>query len=114
MDDSRANITAEQATRSHENKSNIALGVALCCIGCGTAIAAMTMYGLGKHDWTLRPDQLVNYGRCFWISIFFYAASLYFTKMAFLFQYYRLMSVSRMRWVYIISMVIITVVIPKG
>ncbi|RBR18898.1 uncharacterized protein FIESC28_05820 [Fusarium coffeatum] len=109
MDDKATNITAEQAARSHENKSDIALGVALCCIGCGTAIAAMTQYGLGKHGWTLNLDQQVNYGRCFWISIFFYAASLYFTKMSFLFQYYRLMSVSRMRWVYIASMVVVTI-----
>jgi len=23
----------------------------------------VTQYGLGKHDWTLTPEQLINYGR---------------------------------------------------
>ncbi|CAG7565198.1 unnamed protein product [Fusarium equiseti] len=111
MDNRRMNITAEQAARSHEDKSDIALGVAvglmvwglvlvtirLCCrriirsmgwddlfvvmglvsIACywldcqyvlqyptPTLLTGLvTMYGLGKHDWTLTPDQLILYGR---------------------------------------------------
>ncbi|RGP69397.1 hypothetical protein FLONG3_7793 [Fusarium longipes] len=95
------NITAEQAERSHESKSDLMLGVSvmlmvlgsvlvglrLWCrrliratgrddiaavlawafmIACGTSVASMTGYGLGRHDWTLAPDQLILYGRAFW------------------------------------------------
>lgn len=43
MDDSRANITAEQATRSHENKSNIALGVAVGLMVLGTMFVTIRL-----------------------------------------------------------------------
>ncbi|KAF5246234.1 hypothetical protein FAUST_1351 [Fusarium austroamericanum] len=123
------NITAEQAARSHETKSDMMLGVSvllmvlgsafvavrLWCrnlikstgrddiasvfalaflIACGISVAAMTRYGLGRHDWTLSIDQVALYGRCFWLSVLFYTLSLYFCKMAFLLQYLRIMNVS--------------------
>ncbi|RGP74099.1 integral membrane [Fusarium sporotrichioides] len=115
------NITAEQAARSHETKSDLMLGVSvvlmavgsvlvavrLWCrrlihstgrddisavlalaflIASGTSIAAMTRYGLGRHDWTLSLDQTVLFGR-----------------------YLRIMNVSRMRWVYIGSMIYLSI-----
>ncbi|CAJ0543613.1 Ff.00g038390.m01.CDS01 [Fusarium sp. VM40] len=137
------NITAEQAARSHESKSELTIGVIsglmalaillvglrlrcrrlaeasgwddiaavlglACCLGCGASIIAMTHYGLGKHDWTLTPEQLVLYGRCFWLSILFYSISLYWVKLSFLLQYYRILSISNMRWACLGAIIFIT------
>ncbi|KAG8360559.1 hypothetical protein FVEN_g2188 [Fusarium venenatum] len=123
------NITAEQAARSHETRSDLMLGVsvALMAVGsllvagrlycrrlirstglddisavlalafliaCGASIADMTRHGLGRHDWTLSLDQIVLYGRCFWLSVLFYTISLSFCKITFLLQYLRIMNVS--------------------
>ncbi|KAF5667117.1 integral membrane protein [Fusarium heterosporum] len=79
-----------------------------CFIACGSSMIAMTFYGLGKHVWTLSPKTMVFYGRCFWLSILFYGIAIYAVKMAFLLQYYRIMSVTNMRWVYIGFMAVMT------
>ncbi|KAI1067930.1 hypothetical protein LB506_013014 [Fusarium annulatum] len=76
--------------------------VALACIlGCGSSIVAMTNYGLGRHVYTLFPQQIALYLRCFWISIVFYTYALFAIKLTFLIHYYRIMSVSNMRWLYL-------------
>ncbi|KAG4281802.1 hypothetical protein FPRO06_10706 [Fusarium proliferatum] len=76
--------------------------VALACIlGCGSSIVAMTNYGLGRHVYTLSPQQITLYLRCFWISIVFYTYALFAIKLTFLIHYYRIMSVSNMRWLYL-------------
>ncbi|RBA14175.1 hypothetical protein FPRO05_02967 [Fusarium proliferatum] len=76
--------------------------VALACIlGCGSSIVAMTNYGLGRHVYTLSPQQITLYLRCFWISILFYTYALFAIKLTFLIHYYRIMSVSNMRWLYL-------------
>ncbi|KAF4988009.1 hypothetical protein FGRMN_10057 [Fusarium graminum] len=51
---------------------------------------------------------MVFYGRCFWLSILFYGTAIYAVKMAFLLQYYRIMSISNMRWVYMGFMAVMT------
>jgi hypothetical protein len=79
----------------------------MCIIGCGIAMISMTHYGLGRHEWTISEDRMVLYRRCFWISILFYMMSLVFLKLAFLFQYYRLMSVSKMRYVFLAAIGIV-------
>ncbi|KAG5806877.1 hypothetical protein H9Q74_009912 [Fusarium xylarioides] len=76
--------------------------VALACIlGCGSSIIAMTHYGLGRHVYTLSPQQIKLYLRCFWLSIMFYSYALFAIKLTFLIHYYRIMSVSNMRWLYL-------------
>ncbi|KAF5639537.1 uncharacterized protein FTJAE_4875 [Fusarium tjaetaba] len=76
--------------------------VALACVlGCGSSIVAMTHYGLGRHVYTLSPQQVSLYLRCFWISILFYTYALFAIKLTFLIHYYRIMSVSNMRWLYL-------------
>ncbi|KAF5722310.1 integral membrane protein [Fusarium mundagurra] len=76
--------------------------VALACIlGCGSSIIAMTHYGLGRHVYTLSPQQISLYLRCFWVSILFYTYALSAIKLTFLIHYYRIMSVSNMRWLYL-------------
>ncbi|KAF6525274.1 hypothetical protein HZS61_011069 [Fusarium oxysporum f. sp. conglutinans] len=76
--------------------------VALACVlGCGSSIVAMTHYGLGRHIYTLSPRQIILYLRCFWISIVFYTYALFAIKLTFLIHYYRIMSVSNMRWLYL-------------
>ncbi|KYG13596.1 hypothetical protein FVEG_17638 [Fusarium verticillioides 7600] len=39
--------------------------------------------------------------QCFWISILFYTYALFAIKLTFLIHYYRIMSVSNMRWLYL-------------
>ncbi|KAF4967676.1 hypothetical protein FSARC_4811 [Fusarium sarcochroum] len=79
---------------------DIAAVIALTCIiGCGSAMIAMTHYGLGRHEWTVPGETMILYYRCFWISVLFYMMALFWSKMTFLLQYYRIMEVSNMRWV---------------
>ncbi|KAF4978535.1 hypothetical protein FZEAL_5107 [Fusarium zealandicum] len=76
-------------------------------LGCGSAMIAMTKYGLGRHEWTLSTDAFVLYQRCFWVSVLFYMMALFWAKMAFLLNYYRIMSVSNMRNVVLGSIVLV-------
>ncbi|KAH6971440.1 hypothetical protein BKA56DRAFT_594324 [Ilyonectria sp. MPI-CAGE-AT-0026] len=76
-------------------------------MGCGVSQAAMTKYGLGRHMSTLTPQEIVLYLRCFWLSVMFYTYSLFFIKMTFLLNYYRLLSVSKMRGMCIAAIVVI-------
>ncbi|KAH7132713.1 hypothetical protein EDB81DRAFT_695717 [Dactylonectria macrodidyma] len=76
-------------------------------MGCGVSQVAMTKYGLGRHMNTLSPEEIVLYLRCFWLSVMFYTYSLFFIKMTFLLNYYRLLLVSKMRSVCIAAIVII-------
>ncbi|KAF5596072.1 uncharacterized protein FSUBG_8982 [Fusarium subglutinans] len=76
--------------------------VALACIfGCGSSMVAMTHYGLGRHIYILSPQQIKLYLRCFWLSILFYTYALFAIKLTFLIHYYRIMSISNMRWLYL-------------
>ncbi|KAI6754716.1 hypothetical protein HG530_012468 [Fusarium avenaceum] len=102
------NITAEQAARSHESKSELTIGVS-----CGLMALAILLVGL--RLWCRRlvkalglDDIAVILGLSFWLSILFYAVSLYWVKLTFLLQYYRIMSISNMRWVYLGVIIFIT------
>ncbi|KAL3296814.1 integral membrane protein, partial [Colletotrichum asianum] len=82
-------------------------------------------YGLGRHASTLSPEDLVLYQRvrksilclfssadnvkAFFVSLFFYITTLAVVKLVFLLQYYRIMSVSNMRRVYIAMIVLVAV-----
>ncbi|KPM42684.1 hypothetical protein AK830_g3836 [Neonectria ditissima] len=81
----------------------------MCVIGSGVAMISMTRYGLGRHESTIPPETMVLYHRGFWVSITFYMMSLYWVKLSFLLNYYRLMSVSNMRLVILAAMIILTV-----
>ncbi|KAK1856661.1 integral membrane [Colletotrichum chrysophilum] len=76
---------------------------------CGISITQMTRYGLGRHASTLSPEDLVLYQRAFFVSLFFYITTLAVVKLVFLLQYYRIMSVSNMRVVYIAMIVLVAV-----
>jgi hypothetical protein len=83
----------------------------------------MTKYGLGKHVYVIDPTKIPLYfkvgavmpnvqGRAdraqnFYFSIVFYCAALFFIKLAFLFQYYRVLAVQHMRIVYIVAIFIV-------
>ncbi|KAF7542937.1 hypothetical protein G7046_g10087 [Stylonectria norvegica] len=79
----------------------------ICILGCGSSMIAMTWYGLGKHQWTLSDETFILYLRGFWVSIFFYMMTLVFVKLTFLLHYYRLMSVSNMRPLFLAALVIV-------
>ncbi|KAF6809057.1 integral membrane [Colletotrichum sojae] len=66
-------------------------------------------YGLGKHVWTLPLEDRILYQRSFWVTSVFYINALAAAKLTFLFQYRRVLGVSRMRNVYnaLIALIVI-------
>ncbi|KAJ4047576.1 hypothetical protein NW761_007367 [Fusarium oxysporum] len=84
-----------------------AIASLLTMIACGTAITSMTRFGLGRHISTVSSKNQILYLRCFWVSVFFYMLSLFFIKMSFLINYYRLLSASKLRPYCIGAMVLI-------
>ncbi|KAL0934186.1 uncharacterized protein CTRU02_210985 [Colletotrichum truncatum] len=76
--------------------------------GCGIAIAAgVTEHGLGRHILTLDSSVIPDYLHTFFVSIVLYNIALLCIKLSFLFQYYRIMAVPRMRRTYALAMVVI-------
>ncbi|TQN66406.1 hypothetical protein CSHISOI_09012, partial [Colletotrichum shisoi] len=63
--------------------------------------------GLGRHVYFLTPEQIKNYMRTFYVTIVFYNAALAGIKMTFLFQYYRVLAVQKMKKVFIAAMIIV-------
>ncbi|KAG7403041.1 Satratoxin biosynthesis SC1 cluster protein 4 [Fusarium oxysporum f. sp. rapae] len=84
-----------------------AIASLLTMIACGTAVTSMTRFGLGRHISTVSSKNQILYLRCFWVSVFFYMLSLFFIKMSFLINYYRLLSASKLRPYCIGAMVLI-------
>ncbi|KAF4812302.1 hypothetical protein CGCSCA5_v009306 [Colletotrichum siamense] len=90
------------------NFLSLNLTITQCCIiGCATTMILMTTYGFGRHEWTLSTEQLVLYDKAFFVSLSLYFAAIIFIKMTFLLQYYRLLEVSRLRYVLIGCIVVI-------
>ncbi|KAI0596793.1 hypothetical protein F4775DRAFT_279081 [Biscogniauxia sp. FL1348] len=81
----------------------------LCVIGLGINQIRNVETGLGSHIYTLNlPQALIDFTRDFWCSLLFFNITLFFVKMTFLFQYYRVVAqVPKLRFVYIASMVIV-------
>ncbi|KAK0639941.1 hypothetical protein B0T16DRAFT_288071, partial [Cercophora newfieldiana] len=73
----------------------------------GMSIVNMTNYGLGKHVYVINPAHIPDYFKQFYLSIVFYCAALLFIKLAFLFQFYRVLAVQNMRIMYIVAIVIV-------
>ncbi|OHE96704.1 hypothetical protein CORC01_08021 [Colletotrichum orchidophilum] len=76
-------------------------------LGCGIAQAVMTRYGLGRHQQTLTPEEMIKVAKCFWVSVLFYALGHILFKMAFLLQYYRVLVTHHMRKFYIAAMIFV-------
>ncbi|KAK4118579.1 hypothetical protein N657DRAFT_369698 [Parathielavia appendiculata] len=85
----------------------LCLAALLVTYGSGIAIVHMTKYGLGRHIYVMDLEHIPLYLKDFYVSIVMYCAALLFIKMAFLFQYYRVLAVQRMRNVYLSCMVIV-------
>ncbi|EQB55417.1 hypothetical protein GCG54_00014919 [Colletotrichum gloeosporioides] len=85
----------------------LAIAGLLALIGCGTAIAAMTEHGLGRHVSTLDKSEIPEYLHTFFVSIVFYNIALLCIKLSFLFQYYRIMAVPKMRRIYAVAIVVV-------
>ncbi|KAK7442888.1 hypothetical protein Landi51_09436 [Colletotrichum acutatum] len=79
----------------------------LLVLGCGLAVALNTRNGLGHHVYFLTSEQIQDYMRTFYVTIVFYNAALAGIKMTFLFQYYRVLAVQKMKKVFIAAMVIV-------
>ncbi|KZL78555.1 integral membrane protein, partial [Colletotrichum tofieldiae] len=76
-------------------------------LGCGFAVAWNVRNGLGHHVYFLTSEQIKSYMRTFYVTIVFYNAALAGIKMTFLFQYYRVLAVQKMKNVFIGAMVIV-------
>ncbi|KAM5356794.1 hypothetical protein ACJ41O_003440 [Fusarium nematophilum] len=94
-------------TRQFGWDDGAAVATLVFILACGATIISMTRYGLGKHITALAPETMILYLRAFWVSIFFYVLALGSVKMTLLLQYLRLMSVSRMRIVIVVSIYIV-------
>ncbi|KAL2137867.1 hypothetical protein VTI28DRAFT_7936 [Corynascus sepedonium] len=79
----------------------------LATYGSGIAVTHMTEHGLGRHIEVMKPEDISQYLRDFYVSIVLYCAALMFIKLAFIFQYYRVLAVQYMRYVYIGSIILV-------
>ncbi|KAI1497851.1 hypothetical protein F5X99DRAFT_395377 [Biscogniauxia marginata] len=81
----------------------------VCLIGLGINQIRNVDSGLGSHIYNLDlPGALVDFTRDFWFSLLFFNITLFFVKMTFLFQYYRVVAqVPKLRIVYIASMILV-------
>ncbi|KAF4552744.1 Hypothetical protein D9617_9g025340 [Elsinoe fawcettii] len=59
-------------------------------LGVTIAISFQVQFGLGLRQATLSPDDIESLLMCFWVSIWIYHLSLFFTKAALLLQYLRI------------------------
>ncbi|KAI1393975.1 uncharacterized protein F4822DRAFT_386677 [Hypoxylon trugodes] len=77
-------------------------------LATGVSQCLNTRNGLGKHVWDLGSEtQLRRYLKGFYVSITLYNVGLMFVKLAFLAQYYRVLTIKRMRKTFLSAMVII-------
>ncbi|KAK0632610.1 hypothetical protein B0T14DRAFT_418870 [Immersiella caudata] len=65
--------------------------------GSGIMVASNTLYGAGRHIQVVDLSLLWKYFRTFYVSIVLYNGSLTAIKIAFLLQYYRILTTQRMR-----------------
>ncbi|KAF9871864.1 hypothetical protein CkaCkLH20_10798 [Colletotrichum karsti] len=79
----------------------------LLIFACGFSVAINTKNGFGTHVYFLNPDQIKSYLRTFYITIVFYNAALAGIKMTFLFQYYRVLAIQKMKKVFIACMILV-------
>ncbi|KAK0656877.1 hypothetical protein B0T16DRAFT_315824 [Cercophora newfieldiana] len=66
-------------------------------MGSGIMVASNTLYGAGRHIQVVDLNNLWKYFRTFYVSIVLYNGSLTAIKIAFLLQYYRILSTQKMR-----------------
>ncbi|KAI1104099.1 hypothetical protein F4804DRAFT_206586 [Jackrogersella minutella] len=77
-------------------------------LATGISQCMNTRNGLGKHAWDLVSDvEVRNYLKGFYVSIALYNTGLMFVKLAVLTQYYRVLSLKKMRMTFIAAMIII-------
>ncbi|KAF5706467.1 integral membrane protein [Fusarium globosum] len=96
------NMTAEEmAAKAGESRSGVVIGVS-------TFLMALSVVMVGLRLWCRRERQMLGLDDvttvvvlCFWISIVFYTYALFAIKLTFLIHYYRIMSVSNVRWLYL-------------
>ncbi|KAI2623474.1 hypothetical protein GGS26DRAFT_219028 [Hypomontagnella submonticulosa] len=77
-------------------------------LATGISQCLNTLNGLGKHVWDLGGEvERKNYLKGFYVSITLYQSGLFFIKMAFLTQYYRVLAIKTMRKTFTAAMIII-------
>ncbi|KAK3359581.1 hypothetical protein B0T25DRAFT_621071 [Lasiosphaeria hispida] len=59
-------------------------------IGSAAAIGLEAHWGLGRHTWTVKPDNIIPYMKAFYSSIVVYNIAVCFTKISILLQYKRI------------------------
>ncbi|KAK0624600.1 hypothetical protein B0T17DRAFT_245961 [Bombardia bombarda] len=80
----------------------------LLAIGSGSMVASNTIYGAGHHIAVVDQTLLWKYFRTFYISIVLYNGSLTATKIAFLLQYYRVLTTKKMQNIILIALAFIS------
>ncbi|XEU99706.1 hypothetical protein FSHL1_004993 [Fusarium sambucinum] len=77
----------------------------LCITIFGSGVLALIPLGLGDPTGQIPADKMANFYKCAYIATFFYGQALFWAKMSFVLLYYRIVSMSHWRWVYINAMV---------
>ncbi|KAE8441494.1 hypothetical protein EG329_004882 [Mollisiaceae sp. DMI_Dod_QoI] len=69
----------------------------ILAIGAAVAIGLETKYGMGKHIWTVPPENIVPYFKSLYSSILLYNGALTMVKISILLQYRRIFTVTSMQ-----------------
>ncbi|KAJ3547859.1 hypothetical protein NM208_g1287 [Fusarium decemcellulare] len=78
-------------------------------VACGLLVALNTRNGFGAHQSTLTDEQFVAYMKMFYFSIVVYNIALAAIKTAFLLQYYRAMTVHKLKKAYVAALAVVGV-----
>ncbi|CAF3637370.1 unnamed protein product [Fusarium graminearum] len=77
----------------------------ICITIFGSGILALIPLGLSDPTGQIPVDKIPAFYKCAYITIFFYGQALFWAKMSFVLLYYRIVSLSYWRWIYIGAMV---------
>ncbi|ENH74934.1 hypothetical protein FOC1_g10002479 [Fusarium oxysporum f. sp. cubense race 1] len=92
---------------SDDSKVSMVIGVATFLLATSTLMVVLRVVSRAMVKQFRLDDMAAIASLCFWVSVFFYMLSLFFIKMSFLINYYRLLSASKLRPYCIGAMVLI-------
>ncbi|KAF5972974.1 integral membrane protein [Fusarium bulbicola] len=95
-------ITAEEmAAKAGESRSGVVIGVCVSLMALSAVMVGLRLWCRRERQMLGLDDVTAVVALCFWLSIVFYTYALFAIKLTFLIHYYRIMSISNMRWLYL-------------
>ncbi|KAI8215591.1 Satratoxin biosynthesis SC1 cluster protein 4 [Colletotrichum sp. SAR11_239] len=93
---------------SYEDQRGVVIGSVVFCIMFPTTLVGLRIYTRTKVIELFGIDDVLAIaGLTFFVSIVFYNIALLCIKLSFLFQYYRIMAVPKMRRIYAVAIVVV-------